>query len=97
MKVWPHSYNLSLNCFHYPKNDRISHPCNLISPLNFFQVHEDCDQFRIANGTSPLLRHHKGHGSNNKDSCNKSSKVFDSVLIFIKINNPSVTEVFLSQ
>ena len=46
-------------------NDRISHPCNLIGPLNFFQAHEDCDRFRIANGTSPLLRHshHKGHRS----------------------------------
>ena len=30
-----------------------SHPYNLIGPLNFFQAHEDCDQFRIANGTSP--------------------------------------------
>ena len=33
----------------------------MIGPLNFFQVREDCDQFRIANGTSLLLCHHKGH------------------------------------
>ena len=52
-------------------NDRISHLCNLIGPLNFFQGREDCDQFRVANCTSPLLRHHKGHRSNNKDSCSK--------------------------
>ena len=45
---------------------------NLIGPLNFFQAHEDCDQRRIANGTSLSLRHHKGHKSNNKDSCGKS-------------------------
>ena len=43
-------------------------------PLNFFQAQEDCDQFRIVNGTSPLLRYHKGHRSNNKDSCSKSMK-----------------------
>ena len=53
-------------------NDRISHPCNLIGPLNCFQDRKDCDQFRIANGTSPLLRLHKGHSSNKKDSCSKS-------------------------
>ena len=35
-------------------------------------MREDCDQFRIANGASPLVRHHKGHRSNNKDSCSKS-------------------------
>ena len=51
----------------------------MISSLNFFQAREDCDQlglqmvreFRIANGTSPWLRHHKGHRSNNKDSKSK--------------------------
>ena len=32
--------------------------------LHFFQGREDCDQFRIANGMSPLLRHHNGHRSN---------------------------------
>ena len=53
-------------------NDRFSHPCNLIGPLTFFQTLEDCDQFRIANGTSPFSPHHKGHRSNNKDSCSKS-------------------------
>ena len=36
--------------------DRISHPCNLIGPLNIFQACDDCDQFGNANGTSPLLR-----------------------------------------
>ena len=50
----------------------MSRPCNLIGPLNFFQVREDCDQFRIVNGTGLLLNHHKGHRSNNKDSCSKS-------------------------
>ena len=42
-------------------------------PLIFFKTCEDCDQFRIANDTSHLLSHHKGHGSNNKDSCSKST------------------------
>ena len=37
--------------------------CNLIGPLNFFQASEECDKFRIANGTSPLLHHHKCHGA----------------------------------
>ena len=26
-------------------------------------MQEDCDQFRIANGASPLLHHHKGMGA----------------------------------
>ena len=31
----------------------------MVGPLIFFQAREDCDQARIANGTSPLLSHHK--------------------------------------
>ena len=38
-------------------NDKILHSCNLIGPLNFFQARKDCDEFRIATGTSPLLRY----------------------------------------
>ena len=41
-------------------------------PSKFFRARVDCDQFRIASGASPLLRHHKGHRSNIKDSCSKS-------------------------
>ena len=61
---------------HIQWNDRISHPCNLIGSLNFFQALEDCDQFRIANGMSPLVRYHKGHRSNKKDSCSESIMMF---------------------
>ena len=61
------------------RNDRISHPSNLIGPSNFFQAHKDCDQFRIANGTSLLLRHHKSQRSNNKDWCNKSNSGFSDL------------------
>ena len=57
---------------------RISHPCNLIGPLNFFQAREECDQFRTANGMNSLLRHHKGNRSNNKDACSKSNKTYRS-------------------
>ena len=37
-------------------------------------MHKDRDQFRFANGTSPLLCHRKDHRSNNKDSDSKSRK-----------------------
>ena len=67
-QLWPRSELFSLIQW----NGGISHPCNLSGPLNFFQAREDCYRFRVANGTSPLLRHHKGHRSNNKDSCSKS-------------------------
>ena len=54
-----------------------------IEPLNFFQTREDCDQFRIANGASPLLRHHKGHVSNNKDSCSMSRFPHHNFFVYV--------------
>ena len=47
---------------------------------------EDCDQFRIANGASPLLCHHKSHRNNNKDSCSKSK------LSLVRLHNRIITE-----
>ena len=47
----------------------------MICPLNFFQACEDYDQFRIANGMSPLLRHHKGHRKCNKGLARAASLV----------------------
>ena len=44
-------------------------------PLKFFPSER---RFRIADGTSLMVRHHKSHKSNRKDSCSKSSFCIDS-------------------
>ena len=55
-------------------------------------MREDCDQFRIANGTSPVLHCHKDHRSNNKELCSK----FNSDLALSVLAHPfrSVFELF---
>ena len=59
-------------------------PAICLALLIFFQMREDCDQFRIANGTNPLLHHHKGHMSKNKDLYGKSTFELQKLFTFHK-------------